>query len=89
MNVEGRGYTVRETDWVSQHVQPPSKSIITATKLVRTISFVNLNNLSWVERMVGKGNIVYFINIKIIIKNFHSTSRKVSIPSDLQKRPWK
>ena len=31
--------------------------------------------------MVGKGNIVYFTNIKIIIKNFHSTSRKVIIPS--------
>ena len=26
MNVEGRGYTVRGTVWVSQHVQPPSES---------------------------------------------------------------
>jgi hypothetical protein len=89
MNVEGRGYNVRETDWVSRHVQPPSKRIRTSTKLVRTIFFVNLNNLSWIERMAGKGNIVYIINIRIIIKNFHSTSRKVTIPSDLQKRPWK
>jgi len=48
MNVEGKGYTVRETDWVSQHVQPPSKSIRTSTKLVRTMFFVNLNNLSWI-----------------------------------------
>jgi hypothetical protein len=88
MNIERRGYTVRETDWVSQHAQPPSKSIITATKLVRTISFVNLNNMSWIERMVGKGNI-YFRNIKVIIKNFYSTSRKVTILMDLQKRPWK
>jgi len=89
MNVDGRGYTVRERDWVSQHVQTPSKSIRTSTKLVRTISFVNLNNLSWIERMAGKGNIVYIINFRIITKNFHSTSRKVTIPSDLQKRPWK
>jgi hypothetical protein len=87
--VEGREYTVRETDWVSQYVKPPSKSIRTATKVVRTMSFVNLNNLSWTERMVGKGNIVYFINIKMIIKNFYSTPRKVTMPSEPQKRPWK
>jgi hypothetical protein len=89
MNIQGRGYTVRETDWVSQHVQPPSKNTRTSTKLVRTISFVHLNNLSCIERMAGKGNIVYIINIGIIIKNFHSTSRKVTLPSDLQKSPWK
>jgi hypothetical protein len=89
LNVKGTGYTVCGKDCVSQHVQPPSKSIRTATKLVTNISFVNLNNLSWIERVAGKGNNVYFINIKITIKNFHSTSRKVAIPSDLQKRPWK
>jgi hypothetical protein len=41
-----------------KRIQLPSKSIRTATKLVRTISFVNLNNLSWITRKVGKGNII-------------------------------